>query len=151
MLKMKEEYFSKALQVLKIPVSNSLPPSSTSNWHGPRLHNKQPKMEGRHNNDVSERCVQELEERIEETDQNIESNPCWVILRIGFQVIFSAVAITTMLHVVYLLMVTVIFIIQLVKYRCTKFILLLLIQNGIGTQYTYLDTRMTINLCQHNM
>ena len=148
-LKTKEEYYSKALQVLQMDVPDTTDqslPIPTSDWQEliqlVKLHTKlkeELKTQGSHDtNSGFERRIKELEERMKETDQCIEHNPYWVVLSKGFQILFYLVAFTVLVYLfvvvttmlVYLLVIVlpsaIIFIMQLlVKYSYTNFILLL--------------------------
>ena len=147
-LKTKEEYYSKALQVLEIyvPGTNLPPGSELIQLIRQRINLEElSKMQGSH--DGHERRIKELEERMKETDQRIENNVYWVVLSKGFQFLFYLVAIMVLIFLivvvitvlVYLLVIVVpsaIFIImQLVKYSYANFLLFLLLQAIVGAYY----------------
>ena len=152
-LKTKEEYYSKALQVLEIYVPGiNLPQSPHSELiqlvrQCTNLSEELSKMHAQGSHYGHERRIKELEEHMKETNQRIENNVYWVVLSKGFQFLFYLVAFMVLIFLivvvatvlVYLLVIVVpsaIFIImQLVKYSYTNFLLLLLLKTIVGAYY----------------
>ena len=111
-LKTKEAYYSKAIQVLQLRVPGTctnpvLPPTPSSDWQElvqlVKLHAKlkeELKTQGSHATNGLEMRVKELEQRIKETDQRIERNPYWLLLSKGFHFLFYLAAFAVLIFLI---------------------------------------------------